>query len=298
MKWFKNVVARIMGDEVEEYDNEKKINDERIETKDTYEEEYIEHEFETKQQEDHIPAFLRKRDAFRFPLISDAERSQMIQKENPSKQVPPQSNKQVRPKAQPLQQNQWQKQRQKQQQDRFQPATNNQVTSSNRRSPFQGAQQVQEPTLFETREQQRPTSRNRYNEVPKKQERINPFNPTPSYDTTAPYRERPSSSPTRRSIESESQTAATTVPEQVKKQKFKPTNVPSPVYGFHKPPGRSVHNQLANQVSSEINELVDNSVVTQQNSAEIMESLSHPTSIAKAVVETEVNKVQAIVETE
>lgn len=121
MKWFKNVVARIMGDEIEEYDNEKKINNDRIEIQDTYEE-YIEQEFETVQQEDSIPAFLRKRDAFRFPVISDSERSQMIQKETPSKQAPLQSNKKIKPKPQSVQPDQWQEQRQRQKQDRFQPS--------------------------------------------------------------------------------------------------------------------------------------------------------------------------------
>ncbi|MFE6168840.1 DNA translocase FtsK [Viridibacillus arvi] len=309
MKWFKNVVARIMGDEIEEYDNEKKINNDRIEIQDTYEE-YIEQEFETVQQEDSIPAFLRKRDAFRFPVISDSERSQMIQKETPSKQAPLQSNKKVKPKPQSVQPDQWQEQRQRQKQDRFQPTAQNQTTSQNRRSPFDNqVQQYQEPARFEAREQRRPTTKNRYNEAPSKQERINPFNPKPNYDTTAPYRERPSSSLGRRSVESETETVTTTKQENVKKQKFKPTNVPSPVYGFQKPPVRSIHDQLEGNESNELKQTDDHLEVTKQATIEVVES-QHITATeestivetkveeAQVITETEINAAQAIVETE
>ncbi|MGE7771830.1 DNA translocase FtsK [Viridibacillus arvi] len=298
MKWFKNVVARIMGDEIEEYDNEKKINNDRIEIQDTYEE-YIEQEFETVQQEDSIPAFLRKRDAFRFPVISDSERSQMIQKETPSKQAPLQSNKKIKPKPQSVQPDQWQEQRQRQKQDRFQPSAQNQTTSQNRRAPFDNQlQQYQEPARFETREPRRPTTKNRYNEAPSKQERINPFNPKPNYDTTAPYRERPSSSLGRRSVESEAETVTTTKPENVKKQKFKPTNVPSPVYGFQKPPVRSIHDQLEGNESNELKQTDDHLEVTQQATIEEMESLHITATEESAIVETKVEEAQAIAETE
>ncbi|MEK4759113.1 DNA translocase FtsK [Viridibacillus sp. FSL E2-0187] len=298
MKWFKNVVARIMGDEIEEYDNEKKINNDRIEIQDTYEE-YIEQEFETVQQEDSIPAFLRKRDAFRFPVISDSERSQMIQKETPSKQALLQSNKKIKPKPQSVQPDQWQEQRQRQKQDRFQPSAQNQTTSQNRRAPFDNQlQQYQEPARFETREPRRPTTKNRYNEAPSKQERINPFNPKPNYDTTAPYRERPSSSLGRRSVESEAETVTTTKPENVKKQKFKPTNVPSPVYGFQKPPVRSIHDQLEGNESNELKQTDDHLEVTQQATIEEMESLHITATEESAIVETKVEEAQAIAETE
>ncbi|MFJ9464290.1 DNA translocase FtsK [Viridibacillus arvi] len=298
MKWFKNVVARIMGDEIEEYDNEKKINNDRIEIQDTYEE-YIEQEFETVQQEDSIPAFLRKRDAFRFPVISDSERSQMIQKETPSKQAPLQSNKKIKPKPQSVQPDQWQEQRQRQKQDRFQPSAQNQTTSQNRRAPFDNQlQQYQEPARFETREPRRPTTKNRYNEAPSKQERINPFNPKPNYDTTAPYRERPSSSLGRRSVESEAETVTTTKPENVKKQKFKPTNVPSPVYGFQKPPVRSIHDQLEGNESNELKQIDDHLEVTQQATIEEMESLHITATEESAIVEKKVEEAQAIAETE
>ncbi|MFF3101449.1 DNA translocase FtsK [Viridibacillus arvi] len=298
MKWFKNVVARIMGDEIEEYDNEKKINNDRIEIQDTYEE-YIEQEFETVQQEDSIPAFLRKRDAFRFPVISDSERSQMIQKETPSKQVPLQSNKKIKPKPQSVQPDQWQEQRQRQKQDRFQPSAQNQTTSQNRRAPFDNQlQQYQEPARFETREPRRPTTKNRYNEAPSKQERINPFNPKQNYDTIAPYRERPSSSLGRRSVESEAETVTTTKPENVKKQKFKPTNVPSPVYGFQKPPVRSIHDQLEGNESNELKQTDDHLEVTQQATIEEMESLHITATEESAIVETKVEEAKAMVGTE
>ncbi|MGG0663841.1 DNA translocase FtsK [Viridibacillus arvi] len=298
MKWFKNVVARIMGDEIEEYDNEKKINNDRIEIQDTYEE-YIEQEFETVQQEDSIPAFLRKRDAFRFPVISDSERSQMIQKETPSKQAPLQSNKKVKPKPQSVQPDQWQEQRQRQKQDRFQPTAQNPTTSQNRRSPFDNqVQQYQEPARFETREQRRPTTKNRYNEAPSKQERINPFNPKPNYDTTAPYRERPSSSLGRRSVENETETVTTTKPENVKKQKFKPTNVPSPVYGFQKPPVRSIHDQLEGNESNELKQTEDHLEVTKQATIEVMESQHITATEESTIVETKVEEAQFITETE
>ncbi|KOO52710.1 hypothetical protein, partial [Viridibacillus arvi] len=298
MKWFKNVVARIMGDEIEEYDNEKKINNDRIEIQDTYEE-YIEQEFETVQQEDSIPAFLRKRDAFRFPVISDSERSQMIQKETPSKQAPLQSNKKVKPKPQSVQPDQWQEQRQRQKQDRFQPTAQNQTTSQNRRSPFDNqVQQYQEPARFETREQRRPTTKNRYNEAPSKQERINPFNPKPNYDTTAPYRERPSSSLGRRSVESETETVTTTKPENVKKQKFKPTNVPSPVYGFQKPPVRSIHDQLEGNESNELKQTENHLEVTKQATIEVIESQHITATEESTIVETKVEEAQVITETE
>ncbi|MGE7918608.1 DNA translocase FtsK [Viridibacillus sp. NPDC093762] len=296
MKWFKNVVARIMGDEIEEYDNEKKIHNDRIEIQDTYEE-YIEQEFETVQQEDSIPAFLRKRDAFRFPVISDSERSQMIQKETPSKQAPLQSNKKVRPKPQSVQPEQWQEQRQSQKQDRFQPTSQSQTTLQNRRSPFENqVQQYQESARFEPRKQLRPTTKNRYNDAPSKQERINPFNPKPNFDTTAPYRERPSSSLGRRSVESETDTS--TEPEQVKKQKFKPTNVPSPVYGFQKPPMRSIHDQLEGHESNELKQIENHLEVTQQATVEVMESLHTAAIEEHAIVETKLEETQVITETE
>ncbi|MEK4091017.1 DNA translocase FtsK [Viridibacillus sp. FSL H8-0110] len=298
MKWFKNVVARIMGDEIEEYDNEKKINNDRIKIQDTYED-YIEQEFETVQQEDSIPAFLRKRDAFRFPVISDSERSQMIKKETPSKQAPLPSNKQVRPKPQSVQPDQWQEQRQKQKRDRFQPSSQNQTTTQNRRSPFENqVQQYQESARFETREQRRPIVKNGYNEVPSKQERINPFNPKPNYDTTASYRERPSSSLGRRSVESETETVTTTKPEQVKKQKFKPTNVPSPVYGFQKPPLRSTHDQLEGHESNELKQTDDHLEATKQVTVEVMESLHTAATEEHAIVETKLEEAQVITETE
>ncbi|MEK5421315.1 DNA translocase FtsK [Viridibacillus sp. FSL R5-0477] len=298
MKWFKNVVARIMGDEIEEYDNEKKIHNDRIKIQDTYED-YIEQEFETVQQEDSIPAFLRKRDAFRFPVISDSERSQMIKKETPSKQAPLPSNKQVRPKPQSVQPDQWQEQRQKQKRDRFQPSSQNQTTTQNRRSPFENqVQQYQESARFETREQRRPIVKNGYNEVPSKQERINPFNPKPNYDTTASYRERPSSSLGRRSVESETETVTTTKPEQVKKQKFKPTNVPSPVYGFQKPPLRSTHDQLEGHESNELKQTDDHLEATKQVTVEVMESLHTAATEEHAIVETKLEEAQVITETE
>lgn len=245
MSWFKKIVSRILGDEIEEPSAKNNMNNndnnedqyksfEQFENDYEYEEIKYEDEYIQQQQRKQArsvePNFIKKRESFKFPLIPDeneqygdetgftkSSSKQQAQQENMTFPDWVSPNKSVRP---------------------VRKEASNQV--QHERS-YQAAQHMdQRPEMYSpfAREPRglkgvvEKTSRENYN----------PFNPngTKSLNPSKKY------TPQQNRVEKKAVSEPVKPSYVPKKKKFVPTEVPSPIYGFQKPPkrGRSIYDLL------------------------------------------------------
>lgn len=233
MSWFKKIVSRILGDEIEETSTKNNANnnyneEQQYKSFDEYENGYeYEYEQENLNIEDNYvfqqpkqsvqsaePHFIRKRESFKFPMIPD-ENTRKEQRDAQNKEVDipnwihqEELNRPLR-KQNPLKT------------EDLQPQTFN--SRPRQYSPF-----VREP-------------RGLKGVVPKtSREDYNPFNPNSIQHLHSNKKDTMTKSNDKVIIEP---VKPSYVP---KKKKFVPTEVPSPIYGFQKRPkkGRSIYDLL------------------------------------------------------
>ncbi len=251
MSWFKKIVSRILGDEIEETStkyNENYNGDQQYKSFDQFENEYDdENEEETKYIDDYRqprqgsnPNYINQRESFKFPLIPD---------ESNRNDVPWMEDEYVQPvRNQQMEQTPYQNEQKP-------------LHLSERRRPEQYSPFVREPRGL--RGVVEKPSRENYN----------PFNPGGTKKITPQTKIRPSfeekqvkkvvkdniktvnteskskkvntdSKPKK--VNTDSKPKKVNTPEEPVKKKFIPTRVPSPIYGFQTPPKRnsSIHELL------------------------------------------------------
>ncbi|MGX9135598.1 DNA translocase FtsK [Rummeliibacillus sp. JY-2-4R] len=241
MSWFKKIVSRILGDEIEETStkyNDNYNGDQQYKSFDQFENDYdyenYENEEETRYIEDYHqdrtqvqgqnPNYMNGRESFKFPIIQDEGNRNNVQNGNSSKwmnqeeYVQPVSKQQVK---------------QTHNQDEQKP-----LHLSDRRRPEQYSPFVREPRGL--RGVVEKPSRENYN----------PFNPGGTKKLAPQPKSRPivQAKPEKKIIKDPVKTVnieskaikviEVNTPEEPKK-KFIPTRVPSPIYGFQTPPKRN-----------------------------------------------------------
>ncbi|WP_397539644.1 DNA translocase FtsK [Rummeliibacillus pycnus] len=242
MSWFKKIVSRVLGDEIEETsiknNDNNNINDEQLyksfdqyENNYEYEEEtpYIENDYQQQprqQVQSTEPNFIRRRESFNFPMIPD-ENNRTFQGARPTES----SSKQIQNRKVELPD--WM-----QPEELARPVQKQQATQAQYQEPRKPTNQRPEQYSPFTREPRglrgvvEKTSRENYN----------PFNPSGIKNSKPQRKEKiPEKIPEKKP---EKKPQNLVVEELVKqsytpqKKKFVPTDVPSPIYGFQKRPKR------------------------------------------------------------
>lgn len=262
MSWFKKIISRVLGDEIEEtsaknnannynnseeqyksfdqIENEYEVETQYIENNYKYEQQYENQRQSSQQVPSSEPQFIRRRDSFKFPVIPDEHNAGDFSTKSTET-----SNKQSQNRNVELPD--WMQQEQS-----IRPMQQEQSTKVQYEQPRQ-------PT-YKRPEQYSPFAREprglRGIVEKKSRENYNPFNPSGIKNPNSQRKNNVSSPLVTKNQDVDEVVKQSYIP---KKKKFVPTEVPSPIYGFQKRPKKERN----------IQELLDEKNKEQKNQQEI-----------------------------